>query len=167
MLAEEPELIDDVIDLLVATRKIGDRASSKRTAKRRIISWTFGDVSLYDEKVQRELEATGQLIDQHDYIEDMLNDTSKEIIDKVMKDLKPQEVKVLRLRLGLDDGQPKSLEEVGKLFGLTKERVRQIEGKAIQKLRNPVRSKFLIDYYDVAVNSLPSGLGKNKCRKKR
>lgn len=52
----------------------------------------------------------------------------------------------MRLRFGLDDGQEKTLEEIGKIFGVTRERIRQIEAKAIRKLRNAKRSKILKDF---------------------
>ncbi len=55
---------------------------------------------------------------------------------------------MLRLRYGLDDGHPQTLEEVGKVFGVTRERIRQIEAKAISKLRQPARSARLRDYLD-------------------
>ena len=55
---------------------------------------------------------------------------------------------VLRLRYGLDDGHPRTLEEVGKEFHVTRERIRQIEAKALRKLRHPQRSKKLRDYMD-------------------
>jgi RNA polymerase primary sigma factor len=53
---------------------------------------------------------------------------------------------VLKLRFGLDDGQPRTLEEVGKVFNVTRERIRQIEAKALRKLRHPTRSKKLKEY---------------------
>ncbi|MBR6688222.1 MAG: RNA polymerase sigma factor RpoD, partial [Clostridia bacterium] len=58
------------------------------------------------------------------------------------------EEKVLRLRYGLDDGRPRTLEEVGKAFNVTRERIRQIEAKALRKLRHPSRSKRLRDFLD-------------------
>ena len=62
--------------------------------------------------------------------------------------LTEREQKVLRLRFGLDDGRPRTLEEVGKEFNVTRERIRQIEAKALRKLRHPSRSKKLKDYLD-------------------
>ncbi len=62
--------------------------------------------------------------------------------------LTPREEKVIRLRYGLDDGKQRTLEEVGKVFNVTRERIRQIEAKALRKLRNPTRSKKLRDYLD-------------------
>ena len=63
-----------------------------------------------------------------------------------MKKLTPREAKVLKLRFGLEDGKSRTLEEVGKEFNVTRERIRQIEAKALRKLRHPSRSKKLRDY---------------------
>ena len=70
----------------------------------------------------------------------------REQLEEVMKTLTPREAKVLRLRFGLDDGKARTLEEVGKEFDVTRERIRQIEAKALRKLRHPSRSKKLRDY---------------------
>ena len=67
---------------------------------------------------------------------------------EVLDTLTDREQKVLRLRFGLDDGRPRTLEEVGKEFNVTRERIRQIEAKALRKLRHPSRSKKLKDYLD-------------------
>ncbi len=72
----------------------------------------------------------------------------KEQLLEVLKGLTPREEKVLRLRFGLDDGRTRTLEEVGKEFNVTRERIRQIEAKALRKLRHPSRSKKLKDYLD-------------------
>ena len=72
----------------------------------------------------------------------------KEQLSDVLKTLTPREEKVLRLRFGLDDGRPRTLEEVGKEFNVTRERIRQIEAKALRKLRHPSRSKKLKDFID-------------------
>lgn len=63
-----------------------------------------------------------------------------------MKTLTPREAKVLKLRFGLEDGKSRTLEEVGREFKVTRERIRQIEAKALRKLRHPSRSKKLRDY---------------------
>ncbi len=70
----------------------------------------------------------------------------KEQLEEVMKTLTPREAKVLKLRFGLEDGKARTLEEVGKEFEVTRERIRQIEAKALRKLRHPSRSKKLRDY---------------------
>ena len=70
----------------------------------------------------------------------------KEQLEEVMNTLTPREAKVLKLRFGLEDGKARTLEEVGKEFQVTRERIRQIEAKALRKLRHPSRSKKLRDY---------------------
>ena len=72
----------------------------------------------------------------------------KEQLIEVLDTLTPREEKVLRLRFGLDDGRARTLEEVGKEFNVTRERIRQIEAKALRKLRHPSRSKKLKDYLE-------------------
>ena len=72
----------------------------------------------------------------------------KEQLAEVLKTLTPREEKVLSLRFGLEDGHPRTLEEVGKEFNVTRERIRQIEAKALRKLRHPSRSKKLKDFLD-------------------
>ena len=99
----------------------------------------------------------GEEDDSHlgDFIEDKDSQSPSEYTTKsllkdelyaVMKDLTDREEKVLRLRYGLDDNKPRTLEEVGKEFGVTRERIRQIEAKAIRKLRHPSRAKRFGDY---------------------
>ncbi|MCC8061498.1 MAG: RNA polymerase sigma factor RpoD [Clostridiales bacterium] len=70
----------------------------------------------------------------------------REHIDALLRDLKERERQVIVLRFGLEDGHPRTLEEVGKEFNVTRERIRQIEAKALRKLRNPVRSKRIRDF---------------------
>ncbi len=70
----------------------------------------------------------------------------REHIDTLLQDLKDREKQVIVLRFGLEDGHPRTLEEVGKEFNVTRERIRQIEAKALRKLRNPVRSKRIRDF---------------------
>ena len=72
----------------------------------------------------------------------------KEQLFAILDTLSPREEMVLRLRYGIDDGHPRTLEEVAKEFGVTRERIRQIEAKALRKLRHPSRSKKLRDYVD-------------------
>ena len=92
-----------------------------------------------------------------DFIEDrdaetpaasVTQDLLREDIIEVMASLSPRERDVLRLRFGLDDGRQRTLEEVGQLFGVTRERIRQLEAKALRKLRHPNRSRRLREYID-------------------
>ena len=71
-----------------------------------------------------------------------------EAVKQALSELSEREQKVVRLRFGLDDGQMRTLEEVGKEFGVTRERIRQIESKTLAKLRHPIRSQRLRDYLD-------------------
>ena len=72
----------------------------------------------------------------------------KEQVEAVLDSLSGRERRVLQLRFGLEDGRPLTLEEVGKEFNVTRERIRQIEAKALRKLRHPSRSRKLKDYLD-------------------
>jgi RNA polymerase primary sigma factor len=72
----------------------------------------------------------------------------KDQVEEVLSTLTPRERRVLQLRFGLEDGRSRTLEEVGKEFGVTRERIRQIEAKALRKLRHPSRSKKLKDYLE-------------------
>lgn len=72
----------------------------------------------------------------------------KENLQKAIATLTPREQQILRMRFGLDDGRNRTLEEIGQELGVTRERIRQIEKKSLQKLRHPSRSKKLEDYYD-------------------
>ncbi len=99
--------------------------------------------------------------DEDSYLEDFIEDKTtaapsntassflrKTEIEKVLSSLTDREAKIIKLRFGIDSGYPRTLEEVGRLFRVTRERVRQIEAKAIRKLRHPSRSKGLRDYLD-------------------
>jgi RNA polymerase primary sigma factor len=91
----------------------------------------------------------GQLIEDPDAIrpdEIVADQLLKEQVAKVLNSLEGREERVLRLRFGLDDGRPRTLEEVGKEFGLTRERIRQIESHALRKLRHPSRSRKLREF---------------------
>ncbi|MBO5924651.1 MAG: RNA polymerase sigma factor RpoD, partial [Clostridia bacterium] len=77
------------------------------------------------------------------------NNMLREQISQVLNTLTPREEKVLRLRYGIDDGRIRTLEEVGEVFGVTRERIRQIEAKALRKLRHPNRTKKLREFTDL------------------
>ena len=86
-----------------------------------------------------------------DFIEDkdVAHELLREDLAEVLGSLSPRERDVLRLRFGIEDGKQRTLEEVGQLFGVTRERIRQIEAKALRKLRHPNRSKRLKEYVEV------------------
>jgi RNA polymerase primary sigma factor len=99
--------------------------------------------------------------DEDSYLEDFIEDKTtaapsnsagtflrRAEIEKVLSTLTDREAKIIKLRFGIDSGYPRTLEEVGRIFRVTRERVRQIEAKAIRKLRHPSRSKSLRDYLD-------------------
>lgn len=94
----------------------------------------FGDF-IEDKSIRNPAEATGYSL-------------LKEQIEGVLETLTAREKKVLRLRFGIGDGSPRTLEEVGKVFNVTRERVRQIEAKALKKMRHPIRSKKLKGFLD-------------------
>lgn len=147
-LSEAPELVDDVIDLLVATGKIKENEEAKKYAKMRINSMAIGDVSLSDEEIAEELITSDQFIDTHDYAEEVLNTMSREEVEKALDTLTDREAEVLRLSFGFYDGKPKTLEEIGKVFGLGGARIGQIKQKALRKLSHPSRSKNLNELLD-------------------
>ena len=116
---------------------------------------------LYIQRISQDPVSFETPVGQEDdsYLGDFLEDTNslspsevaenkmlKEILIKVLQTLTPREQKVIRLRYGIDDGRQRTLEEVGKEFNVTRERIRQIEAKALRKLRHPSRSKKLKDY---------------------
>ena len=80
--------------------------------------------------------------------QDSASDALREQLNEVLATLTPREAKVLSLRFGIEDGRPRTLEEVGKEFNVTRERIRQIEAKALRKLRHPSRNKKLKDFLD-------------------
>ncbi|NNN05105.1 MAG: sigma-70 family RNA polymerase sigma factor [Elusimicrobia bacterium] len=99
--------------------------------------------------------------DEDSYLEDFIEDKTtaapsnsagtflrRAEIEKVLSTLTDREAKIIKLRFGIDSGYPRTLEEVGRIFRVTRERVRQIEAKAVRKLRHPSRSKSLRDYMD-------------------
>ena len=103
-------------------RQVGDEEDSH-----------LGDF-IADQGLQPDEQATRELLKIH--------------LDEVLDSLSPREKRVLQLRFGLEDGKQRTLEEVGKEFGVTRERIRQIEAKAIRKLKHPTRAKKLRDYLE-------------------
>lgn len=98
-----------------------------------------GDSEVYDFVVDENAKSP---------VDSVVQNILKEQLLSVIDTLTPREQKVIRLRYGLDDAHPRTLEEVGKEFNVTRERIRQIEAKALRKLRNPNRSKKLKDFWD-------------------
>lgn len=93
----------------------------------------------------------GQILiaDKSEQVEEIvIKESLKEEIEYILSDLNDQEIKVIQLRFGFYENEPKTLEEIGRIFGVTRERIRQIESKAIRKLRRPSRKKYLIGYLE-------------------
>ncbi len=128
------------------------------------------ELSLSDNKIKRIMEIWQKPIsldtpigeDEDSRLEDFIEDKEgltpeiatmqsvrKKEIDNVLKTLKDREARIIKLRFGLEGGYPRTLEEVGQIFGVTRERVRQIEVTALRKLRHPSRSKHLREYSNI------------------
>ncbi|MBM3886512.1 RNA polymerase sigma factor RpoD [Candidatus Dependentiae bacterium] len=97
--------------------------------------------------------------DENEYtpVDAVVNDDLKEKVREILKTLTPREEKVLKMRFGIDVASEHTLEEVGKDFSVTRERIRQIEVKALRKLRHPSRSKKLVAFFDRSAEGLPGG----------
>lgn len=109
---------------------------------------------LVGEDEQSEL---GEFIPSDILVEDIVEQTFlRESLESVLSTLTPREEKILRLRFGLDDGIERTLEDVGKEFGVTRERIRQIENKALRKLRHPARTKYIQDFWGYRAEQSPS-----------
>ncbi len=118
---------------------------------REILKIAQEPVSLETPIGEEEDSHLGDFIEDHDArapAEEASFTLLREQLDEVLETLTDREQKVLRLRFGLDDGRARTLEEVGQKFGVTRERIRQIEAKTLRKLRHPSRSKKLKDYLD-------------------
>ena len=117
---------------------------------REITSLALEPVSLESPIGEEDDSHLGDFVEDKDSVSPTEYTTKSVIRDalyNVMNDLTDREERVLRLRYGLDDNRPRTLEEVGKEFGVTRERIRQIEAKAIRKLRHPTRTKKLDDFH--------------------
>lgn len=132
----------------IASKMEGDMSAEKVRQIQRI---NLEPVSLETPIGEEDDSHLGDFIEDKEVItpnEYASNELLKNELQKILSDLTPREAKVLKLRYGLDDGRPHTLEEVGKEFNVTRERIRQIEAKALRKLRHPSRSKKLGDYRD-------------------
>ena len=122
----EPEKVREII-------KVSQQPTSLEAPVGEEKDSTLGDF-IPDEEIRPEDQASVELLKSH--------------LSEVLDTLNDREKKVLKLRFGLDDGRQRTLEEVGREFGVTRERIRQIEAKALRKLRHPTRSKKLKDYLE-------------------
>lgn len=122
----EPEKVREII-------KVSQEPTSLEAPVGEEKDSTLGDF-IPDDEIRPEDQASAELLKAH--------------LGEVLDTLNDREKKVLKLRFGLEDGRQRTLEEVGKEFGVTRERIRQIEAKALRKLRHPTRSKKLKDYLE-------------------
>ena len=128
-IAELEEIISDLLNDKAEIQRIAQEPMSFDATVGEDDDSSLGDF-IDDKETLNPLEYTQNMI-------------YREEIEKVLQTLTPREEKVIRLRYGLDDNRPRTLEEVGKEFGVTRERIRQIEAKAIRRLRHPSRLKRL------------------------
>jgi RNA polymerase primary sigma factor len=129
--------------------EIGEQMELSTQKVREVIKLTQLPISLELPMGEDAESNLGDMIEDHNAIQP-LDSASKQLlkdqINEVLLTLTPREQRVLQLRFGLEDGRPRTLEEVGLEFSVTRERVRQIEAKALRKLRHPSRSRKLRDY---------------------
>ncbi|MBQ7172188.1 MAG: RNA polymerase sigma factor RpoD [Clostridia bacterium] len=131
--------------------EIAERMGMSTEKVREIMKIAMDPVSLETPIGEEEDSHLGDFIEDNDSpapAETASYSLLKEQINEVLHTLTPREEHVLKLRFGLEDGRTRTLEEVGKEFNITRERIRQIEAKALRKLRHPSRSKRLKDYLD-------------------
>ncbi|MDD4324756.1 MAG: sigma-70 family RNA polymerase sigma factor, partial [Eubacteriales bacterium] len=139
-LGREPEVDELAAEMEMTPEKI-----------REIMKISQSPVSLEKPIGEEEDSQLGDFIPDEDAAspdEQAANTLLKEELLNVLSELSPREEEVLKLRFGLKDGRTRTLEEVGKVFDVTRERIRQIEAKALRKIRHPSRSKRLKDYVD-------------------
>jgi RNA polymerase primary sigma factor len=142
-------------------RELNHRPTPEEIAEEMNISpervrWML-DISRYSTSLQRKVgedqeTELGALIEDKESPSPWEHTTEalmRERIDQVLNTLSPREARILRLRFGLHDGHTYTLEEIGDKFGLTRERIRQLEGKALRRLRHPRRSRRLRDYQSI------------------
>ena len=109
----------------------------------------LGGVSLDTPVGEEEETLLGELIpaeESYDVENEIIKKALASALDEILSTISKREERILRLRFGLDDGHPRTLEEIGKEFNVTRERIRQIEVKALKKLRHPTRTKLIKDY---------------------
>lgn len=157
-------MVETINKLKKVTRKLAQELSRKPTEEelaaamsitinklREIIKVAQEPLSLETPIGKEEDSRLGDFIEDKDADAPALtvaHELLREDLAEVLSSLSPRERDVLRLRFGMDDGRQRTLEEVGQLFGVTRERIRQIEAKALRKLRHPNRSKRLREYID-------------------
>jgi RNA polymerase primary sigma factor len=142
------------------SQELGRKPSDEEMAKamditldkyREIIKISQEPISLETPIGKEDDSRLGDIIEDRDSevsANSVANELLRRDITRVLKTLNPKEQEVLIMRFGLDDGKQKTLEEVGQAFGVTRERIRQIESKALRKLRHPNRNKQLREYMD-------------------
>lgn len=158
-------MVETINKLKKVTRKLAQDLSRKPTEDeiatemnisisklREIIKVAQEPLSLETPIGKEEDSRLGDFIEDKDAdapVKTVAQELLREDLAEVLSGLSPRERDVLRLRFGMDDGRQRTLEEVGQLFGVTRERIRQIEAKALRKLRHPNRSKRLKEYIEV------------------
>ena len=131
------------------TDEIAEKLGMTADKVREIMKIAQDPVSLETPIGEEEDSHLGDFVEDNDSpapSESASNSLLREQLRNILRTLTPREEEVIKLRFGLDDGRPRTLEEVGKQFKITRERIRQIEAKALRKLRHPSRSKALKDY---------------------